>query len=172
MVFRVDFGEAYGEPVRRLRHFLAGAESVRGADLSFIVAHATMVSCSCFFGDIGPMLKDKDAKGVGLVIMTGLIVSWVRHGIEHHWHGFASWDSFFLSWFIHTVGVSVFSAFAAAAIMGTHKFFLGDEWKGDVKEMAFYVVMTVLVGAFAVGLVANAPEVDDDDAKLLLSLFT
>jgi hypothetical protein len=69
------------------------------------------------------------------------------------------------------LGVSVFSAFAAAAIMGTHKFFLGEEWKGDVGEVAFYVVMTVLVGAFAIAVVANAPGVDDDDARLLLSLF-
>jgi hypothetical protein len=78
--------------------------------------------------------------------------------------GFASWESFFLSWFIYTVAVSVFSVFAAATIMGTHKFFLGDEWKGDNERVLFYVVMTVLVGAFAVALVANAPEPDDDDA--------
>jgi hypothetical protein len=56
--------------------------------------------------------------------------------------------------------------FAAATIMGTHKFFLGDEWKGDNERVLFYVVMTVLVGAFAVTLVANAPEPDDDDAML------
>jgi hypothetical protein len=116
------------------------------------------------------MWKDRQARAIGLVVITGLIVSWVRQGIQHNWHGFGSWESFFVSWFIHTVGVSVFSAFAAAAIMGTHKFFLGDEWKGDVGEVAFYVVMTVLVGAFAIAIVANAREVDDD-ARLLFSLF-
>ena len=56
--------------------------------------------------------------------------------------------------------------------MGTYKFFLGDERKDDVEQVVFYVVMTVLVGAFAVALVANAPQVDDDDARLLSSLFS
>lgn len=114
------------------------------------------------------MWKDRQARGIGLLIVTGLIVSFVRQGIQHHWHGFASWESFLISWFIHTIGVSVFSAFAAAAIMGTHKFFLGDKWEGDVGDVVFYVVMTVLVGAFAIAVVANAPEVDDD-VRLLLS---
>jgi hypothetical protein len=112
--------------------------------------------------------KDRQARGIGLVVVTGLIVSWVRHGLQHHWHGYESWESFFSGWFIHTVGVSIFSAFAAATIIGTHKFFLDDEWKGDINRVAFYVVMTVLVGAFAIAVVANAPETDDD-AMLLLS---
>jgi prolipoprotein diacylglyceryltransferase len=116
------------------------------------------------------MWQDRKARGIGLVVVTGLIVTFVRQGISHHWHGFASWESFFSSWFIHTIGVSVFSAFAAAAIMGTHKFFRGDEWKDDMEELMFHVVMTVLVGAFAIAVVANAPEVEDD-ARLLFSLF-
>ena len=118
------------------------------------------------------MRKERQARGVALLVITGLIVSWVRQGIQHHWHGFASWESFFLSWLIHTIAVGVFSVFAAATIMGTHKFFLGDERKDDVEQVVFYVVMTVLVGAFAVALVANAPQVDDDDARLLSSLFS
>jgi uncharacterized membrane protein YeaQ/YmgE (transglycosylase-associated protein family) len=105
--------------------------------------------------------KDKQARGVALNVVTGLIVSWVRQGIQHHWHGLTSWESFFLSWFIHTIGVGIFSAFAAATIMGTHTFFLGDEWKDDIERVVFYEVMTVLVGAFAVVLVANAPEPDE-----------
>jgi hypothetical protein len=114
------------------------------------------------------MWKDRQARGVGLVIVTGLIVSWVRHGVQHHWHGYESWESFFSWWFIHTIGVSVFSVFAGAAIMGTHEFFLGEKWKGNVGDVAFYVVMTVLVGAFAIAVVANAP-ISDEDARLLLS---
>jgi hypothetical protein len=112
--------------------------------------------------------KSREARGIGLVVITGLIVSWVRQDIQHHWHGFASWESFFISWFIHAIGVSVFSVCAAAAIMGTRKFFVGDENKEDTETLVFYVVMTVLVGAFAIAIVANAPGVDDDDARLLL----
>ena len=111
--------------------------------------------------------KNREARGVGLVVFTGLIVSAVRQGLQHHWHGFGSWEQFFLSWFIHTIAVSVFSVFAAWAIMSTRKFFVGSEWKGDMEELVFYVVITVLVGAFAVAIVANAPPADDD-ARLLL----
>jgi prolipoprotein diacylglyceryltransferase len=75
---------------------------------------------------------------------------------------------FFISWFIHAIGVSVFSVFAAAAIMGTRKFFVGDEFNDDTETLVFYVVMTVLVGAFAIAIVANAPR-DDEDTRLLLS---
>jgi uncharacterized membrane protein YeaQ/YmgE (transglycosylase-associated protein family) len=115
--------------------------------------------------------KDRQARGIGLVIVTGLIVSWVRQGLQHHWHAFASWESFLISWFIHAIGVSVFSVFAAAAIMGAHKFFVGDRYENDIETLVFYVVMTVLVGAFAVAIVANAPSAGDNDAKLLSSLF-
>jgi hypothetical protein len=115
--------------------------------------------------------KDRQLRGVGLVIVTGLIVTWVRQGIQHHWHGFASWESFFISWFIHTIAVSIFSVFAGVAIVGTHKFFLGAGYNDETEKLVFYVVMTVLVGAFAIAIVANAPGVDDDDARLLLSLF-
>lgn len=116
------------------------------------------------------MWQDRKVRGIGLVIVTGLVVTWVRQGVSHHWHGFTSWESFFISWFIHTIAVSVFSAFAAAAIMGTHKFFLGAAYNDDTEKLAFYVVMAALVGAFAIAVVANAPEVEDD-ARLLLSLF-
>ena len=116
------------------------------------------------------MWKSIQARSIGLVIVTGLIVSFVRQGIQHHWHGFASWESFFSSWFIHAIAVFVFSMFGAAAIMWTHKFFRGDDWKGDMEDLVFYVVMTTLVGAFAIAVVANASEHDDDDAKLPLSL--
>lgn len=55
--------------------------------------------------------------------------------------------------------------------MGTHRFFVGSEYKADARELWFYIVMTVLVGAVAIAIMAHTPEVDDDDARLLLSLF-
>lgn len=112
--------------------------------------------------------KGGQARSIGLLVATGLIVSWVRHGLQHQWHGFESWESFFTWWFIHTIGVGVFSVFAAAAVIGTHRFFLDDDWKGDHEHLVFYVVVTVLVGAFAIAVVANA-SASDDDARLLLS---
>lgn len=116
------------------------------------------------------MWRNRQAKAIGLVVFTGWVVTWVRQGVEHHWHGFSSWESFFLAWFIHTIGVSIFSVFAAASIVGTHKFFVGVERKEDMETLVFYVVMTVLVGALAIAVVANAPEVGDD-ARLAFSFF-
>jgi len=33
-------------------------------------------------------------KCIALVVFTGLVVSWVRQGLEHHWKWFASWEDF------------------------------------------------------------------------------
>jgi len=114
--------------------------------------------------------NSREARSIGLVVVTGLIVSFVRQEIQHHRHGFASWESFFISWFIHTIAVSVFSVFAAAAIMGAHKFFMGDKYENDIERLVFYVVMTVLLGAFAIAIVANAPVYDEDTRLLLTTL--
>jgi hypothetical protein len=109
------------------------------------------------------MGKSQKARTIALVIITGLAVSWVRQELQHHWHWFFSWESFVGSWFIHTIGVSIFSAVAGWLIASTHEFFTGSEWKGDVEELAFCVVMTVLAGAVAIALVANWPASDDYD---------
>lgn len=114
------------------------------------------------------MWKGRQARAVGLVVFTGLVVTWVRQGLEHHWHSFSSWESFFSGWFIHTIGVFMLGGFGAVAIMGTHKFFMGSECKEDIETLMFYVVITVLVGAFAIAIVANAP-MDDENTRLMLS---
>jgi hypothetical protein len=100
------------------------------------------------------------------------MVSWVRQGLEHQWHSFSSWEQFFISWLIHTIGVSILSVLAAFAIMRSHKFFLGTEWKDDLEKLVFYAVVTVLVGTVAVAVVANTPPLDDEDLGLLLSYFS
>jgi hypothetical protein len=101
------------------------------------------------------MLKSPEARNIALVFITGWVVTWVRQGLQHHWHSFSSWESFFVAWFIHTIGVSIFSAIAGLLMATTHKFFTGSEWKGNIEELAFCVVMTVLAGAVAIALVAN-----------------
>ena len=83
------------------------------------------------------MWRSTETRGIGLIIFTGLIVSWVRQGLQHHWHSFASWEQFFISWFIHALGVGILSGFAAAAIIGSHKFFVGTERKDDFENLFF-----------------------------------
>ncbi len=115
--------------------------------------------------------KDREVRGIGLVVFTGLVVSWVTQELQHNWHSFSSWEAFFFLWVINTLAVGVFGALVAAAIAGTHKFFTGEERKEGMETLVFYVVMTVLLGALAVAAMANAVRSEDDDARLVLSVL-
>jgi hypothetical protein len=90
--------------------------------------------------------KRKETREVLLVIITGLVVANVRHGLEHH--SFDTWGDFFFSWFVHTFTVLLLGTIALAAIVSTHKFFLGQSMP-DIRGIFFYIVMTVLVGALS-----------------------
>ena len=111
--------------------------------------------------------KDPQARRIALLVLTGLIVSWVRQGLEHHWKAFASWEMFFASWIIHTIGIAVFTAIAFAAITYLYDFFVGDERTDDSETVMFYIVMTVLVGALCIAFVANYVPSDDDYSALI-----
>jgi hypothetical protein len=120
---------------------------------------------------LGRYWNDYSIRLGALYVFTGLVVSWVRHGIQYHWKAFPSWESFFGAWFIHSVALGLFTMFAAAAIFATQKFFVGSEWKRETEELAFYIVMTVLVGALAVGFMANyQPSGDDEYSSLNATL--
>jgi hypothetical protein len=111
--------------------------------------------------------SDYGVRWGGLYVVTGLAVSWVRHGVQYHWRPFSSWEDFFASWFLHCLGVGVLVAAAVIAISWTHKFFLGRNLElkqGD--ELGFYIVMTVLVVALAIALLAKAQPLDDDESSL------
>jgi hypothetical protein len=61
-----------------------------------------------------------EARITALTIFTGLVVSWVRNGLQHHWESFPSWGSFFTLWIVHTFGVALLCGIALAAIIYTH----------------------------------------------------
>jgi len=95
-------------------------------------------------------------KQTALLIFTGLVLSWERHGI---FKSFPSWVDFFASWFFHAIVVLLVSGLAFVAIFLTHEFFLDREYKGDANDLVFYTVMTVLVITllFAVGYMGGDP---------------
>jgi hypothetical protein len=102
---------------------------------------------------------------IGLQIVTGLVVAFVRHGLERHR---IPWDlqQFLISWFIHTVAVIAFTAIAAAPIIGSHKFFLGYEYdasKDKIEQLAFYLSMAVLVASVCILCLASYVPADDYD---------
>jgi len=93
---------------------------------------------------------------IGLIVFTGLVVAWVRRGLEHHWQSFASWGDFFLSGFGHAFAVAFASVFAAAVMSGTLRFFVGSECKDDDSDKLFVcAVMTVLVVAIFLAIAAS-----------------
>jgi hypothetical protein len=117
-------------------------------------------------------MSTSQRKLIGLQIATGLVVLFVRHTLDpHHWGpwvGEAFWPwgvvSFLLAWFLHTIAVVALVAFAGFAIMQFHKFFLGYELeKWDFNSLGYYVMMTVLVAAVCILLVAAGSNVPTED---------
>ena len=74
-----------------------------------------------------------------------------------------SWEDFLVAWFVHTMGVTLLMAIAAAAIIYSHKFFLGYAKKSYSRGLTFYIAMTILVATIGIAFIANAPPSDDYD---------
>jgi len=116
--------------------------------------------------------QDLEKREIALVIFTGLVVAFVRHGVQYHWKSWDSYEDFFLSWFVHTLGVILLMGIALAAIIYSHKFFLGYDVKENARWLTFYILMTILVAALGIAFVANAPPSDDlDDSSAFFSFF-
>ena len=94
-------------------------------------------------------------KSIALLVVTGLLVSWIARGLDTHWKSFPSWRVFFVSWLIHTLGVVMLVAVVGGAIVGTHRFFLGSEHNGDHAKLTFYVITAVLVSAICIAIIAK-----------------
>jgi hypothetical protein len=70
-----------------------------------------------------------ETREVKLWVFTGLVVAYVRQGLQHHWRLWGSIGDFLAAWLIHTFGVGILGAAAGAAIIYSHKFFLGYDKK-------------------------------------------
>jgi MFS superfamily sulfate permease-like transporter len=116
--------------------------------------------------------QDLEKREIALVIFTGLVVAFVRHGLQHHWKAWDSWEDFFIAWFIHTVAVALLVAGSMAAIIFSHKFFLGYNKEDYGRELTFYILMTILVAAVGILFVASAPPSDDDDSSAFTILLS
>jgi hypothetical protein len=73
--------------------------------------------------------KETEAREVALTVFTGLVVAYVRQGLQHHWKLWGSIGDFLAGWFIHTMGVAILMAAALAAIIYSHSFFWGTTRK-------------------------------------------
>lgn len=106
--------------------------------------------------------EDLEKREIALVIFTGLVVAFVRHGLQHHWKAWDLWEDFFLAWFFHTMAVALLMAASMAAIIFSHKFFLGYNKEDYGRELTFYILMTILVAALGILVVAHWPASDDE----------
>ena len=100
---------------------------------------------------------------IGLQIVTGLAVAFVRHELETHqvvWHTF---EQFLVSWILHTVGLTVLVGIAAFAILQFHKFFLGEGAQDNrFTQVWYYILMTVLVASVCIFLAAHYGPIDEE----------
>ena len=115
--------------------------------------------------------KDLEKREIALWIFTGLVVSWLRHGLQYHWKAWNSWEDFLLGWFIHTMGVGLLVAVALAAIIFSHKFFLGYNKEEYGRELTFYIVITILACALGVAFLALRGSTEDFDDSSAFVMF-
>lgn len=81
--------------------------------------------------------EDTGTREFGLTVFTGLVVAYVRHGLQHHWTLWDSTGDFPAAWFFHTMAVAMLMVASLTAIICSHKFFLGYEKKEFGREVAF-----------------------------------
>ena len=105
------------------------------------------------------------------MIVAGLAVTIVRHDLQIPHTAWEWYGQFFVSWFIHTMGVAVLCAISAGAIIMSHKFFLGYEFDDkdplrafDDKshQLAVYILITVVVASVCVLMIAHYVPINDD----------
>jgi MFS superfamily sulfate permease-like transporter len=117
--------------------------------------------------------QDLEKREIALTIFTGLVVAYVRHGLQHHWKAWDSIGDFFAAWFVHTMGVAVLMGVTLAAIIYSHKFFLGYDREHYGREITFYIVVTILVTALGIAFVAHSPPSDEyDDSSAFVSFYS
>jgi hypothetical protein len=108
------------------------------------------------------VISEKTKQGI-LLVVTGFAVSYTRHGLQYQWHAWESIEAFFVGWFVHTAGLLLFLMVAVIAIAKSYEFFLGVKRKSDdFDELVFMVLMTVLVGAIFIFVVAHWVPSDEE----------
>jgi len=111
-------------------------------------------------------MSSREWRLIGLQIVTGLVVAFVRHELETHQVVWDTFEQFLVSWILHTVGLVVFVGIAAFAILRFHKLFLGEEPKDNgFAQVWYYILMTALVGSVCVFIAAHYGPIDEEVAS-------
>jgi hypothetical protein len=87
-------------------------------------------------------------KRLCLVLITSLVVAYVRHGVNTHWKSWDSIEQIAISWFVHALALLLFILITSAIILRSHEFWLGHKPASNAEEdVSFNVLMTVLIAA-------------------------
>jgi hypothetical protein len=110
------------------------------------------------------MRMNEEARVNILAVVTALVVTFVRHGVETKWGPWEAWSSILGGWFIHWIGLLLLTAIIVAAITYWHKMFVGTEVQLFAMrvELQYYIKMTVLVATLAIGFLSLYPVSEDD----------
>jgi hypothetical protein len=101
-----------------------------------------------------------------LVIVTGLVVAYVRSFLQYHRYWWTSVPDFLASWFVHYLAILLFTAISSAIIFRWDNFFLGNndrEKKSQITtdQATVYVSLVILmfaVSVFLLALLAHLPK--------------
>jgi len=108
-------------------------------------------------------MSSREWRLIGLQIVTGLVVAFVRHELETHQVVWDTFEQFLVSWILHTVGLVVFVGIAAFAILRFHMFFLGEEPQDKrFQQVWYYILMTVLVASVCIFFAAHYGPIDEE----------
>jgi len=100
----------------------------------------------------------REFKLFSLYFITGLAVTFVRHGVRTHWSSLESVEQFFEYWLFYLLALAALVAITASIIFATTKYMLGypqASFSERLYEVPFHVVTTVLVVVVLMFLLAN-----------------
>jgi hypothetical protein len=97
-----------------------------------------------------------------LLVVTGLVVAYVRTFLQYHQYSWSSGSEFLVSWFIHYVGVVILVTISYAIIKTHEERFLpttdGSRQRLGMDEALVYIPLTLLVCAISIFLLAHWPD--------------
>jgi hypothetical protein len=93
-----------------------------------------------------------------LLIITALVVAFVRTFLQYHHYFWDSIGQFLISWFIHYVAVGLLVVISGTTIMTCEKYFLDDEKQNhgiNIENVIVYVSIVLLVASLLVFFMAH-----------------
>lgn len=115
-------------------------------------------------GEVQQVMKlSNEGRSLVLMVVTGLVVAYVRDFLQYHRYMWNSFSQFLVSWLIHFVALLLFLMFSYPAIVKLASFFIDkpEDSIRDMNEHFVYVPIIVLLAAIAVFILANWVPVGD-----------